>query len=226
MGNWAEVTMDNGHISVTNFGRTADLAVNGDTEHWIRITSSPNFPDDTKLIADGYPPFGGHPVDGVFAMDASTVAALMKFTGPIDLPGELPALNDGDGLAVVVNNIGNNKIDFYLTGEVAYAVTTAPSSGTAKATLKITLRNSAPGRRDSTPIVFNNSEGAPPGSNMMNPSVVLGLVRGVRHRERRTDNRRVRSGHARLPSVNGKAPPRRPIDDCVDDATSRAARSR
>ena len=54
MGNWAEVTFDKGHISVTGFGRTVDLIVNGDTEHWVRITSSPNFPDVAKLIADGY----------------------------------------------------------------------------------------------------------------------------------------------------------------------------
>ena len=85
MGNWAEVTIDAGHLSVTRFGRTADLAVNGDTEHWVRITSSPHFPDAATLIADGYPAFSGFPVDGVFAMDVYTIAALMQLTGPIDL---------------------------------------------------------------------------------------------------------------------------------------------
>ena len=94
MGNWAEVTIDKGHISVTNFGRTADLAVNGDTEHWVRITSSPHFPEVAQAIADGYPAFSGHPVDGVFAMDVYTVAALMKLTGPIDLTDDRP---DGVG---------------------------------------------------------------------------------------------------------------------------------
>ena len=39
MGNWAEITMDQGHISVTGFGRTADLAVDGDTAHWVQITA-------------------------------------------------------------------------------------------------------------------------------------------------------------------------------------------
>ena len=76
MGNWAEVTMDAGHISVTDFGRTADLVVDGDTEHWVRITSSPHFPDVARLIANGYPAHSGHQVDGVFAMDVYTVAAL------------------------------------------------------------------------------------------------------------------------------------------------------
>ncbi|HEY0519498.1 MAG TPA: DUF4012 domain-containing protein, partial [Ilumatobacteraceae bacterium] len=222
MGNWAEVTIDGGHLSVTGFGRTADLAVDGDTEHWQRITTSPNFPDVAKAIADGYPAYSGHPVDGVFAMDVYTVAALMKLTGPIDLTslpqtvttdnvtkfllsdqyalvqdrpeqtdlleevagttitrlltttlpappdligllspfatqgrllgwsshadeealfermrisGELPQLNGGDGLGIVIDNVGNNKIDYYLSGEVAYTVRTDRSRGTATASL-------------------------------------------------------------------------------------------
>jgi Protein of unknown function (DUF4012) len=268
MGNWAEVTIDGGQIAVTNFGRTADLAVDGDTEHWVRITSSPHFPDVAQLIADGYPAFSGHKVDGVFAMDVFTIAALIKLTGPIDVPsigktvtadnaakfllsdqyalvadradridlleevarttisrllttplpappellkllgpfatqgrllgwspqadeenlfertnmsGELPALNGGDGLAVVVNNIGNNKIDYYLTGDVAYAVTTDRKSGKVTATLDITLRNNAPAGVAVPPIVFENSEGQPPGTNVMKLSVYSALpVTGVK----------------------------------------------
>ncbi len=262
MGNWAEVTIDAGQIAVTNFGRTADLAVNGDTEHWVRITSSPHFPDVAQLIADGYPAFSGHKVDGVFAMDVFTIAALIKLTGPIDVPsigktvtadnaakfllsdqyalvadradridlleevarttisrllttplpappellkllgpfatqgrllgwspqsdeenlfertnmsGELPALNGGDGLAVVVNNIGNNKIDYYLTGDVAYAVTTDRKSGKVTATLDITLRNNAPAGVGVPAEVFTNSEGAPPGTSVMKLSVYSAL---------------------------------------------------
>jgi hypothetical protein len=258
MGNWAEVTIDAGHISVTGFGRTADLAVNGDTEHWVRITSSPHFPEVAKSIADGYPAFSGHAVDGVFAMDVYTVAALMQLTGPIDLTsigqtvsatnaakfllsdqyalvqdraeridlleevarttidrllstplpappelikllspyaaqnrlvgwstkaseeslfermnmsGELPTLDGRDGLAVVVNNVGNNKVDYYLTGEVVYTVNTNPKSGTMSAALDITLHNDAPVDVTEPGIVFANSEGAPPGTNVMELSV-------------------------------------------------------
>ncbi len=258
MGNWAEVTIDAGRFAVTGFGRTADLAVNGDTEPWIRVTSSPHFPDVARLIAEGYPAFSGHPVDGVFAMDVYTVAALMKLTGPIELTsivqtvsadnavhfllsdqyaqvqdraeridlleevaqttisqllssslpappdlikllspfatqgrlvgwsptpaeqdlfermrmsGELPDLNGGDGLAVVINNVGNNKIDYYLSGEVSYTVDTDPASGTASATLDITLQNGAPAGTTEPSIVFGNSEGAPPGTNVMELNV-------------------------------------------------------
>ena len=254
MGNWAEVTIDAGHLSVTRFGRTADLAVNGDTEHWVRITSSPHFPDAATLIADGYPAFSGFPVDGVFAMDVYTIAALMQLTGPIDLvsipqtisadnaakfllsdqyslvqnrpdridmleevagttisrlltstlppppdlvkllnpyatqgrlvgwssrreeqdlfnrmhmSGEMPSLNGGDGLAVVFDNIGNNKIDYYLTGEVSYTVATDKSAGTAAAELNITLNNGAPPGVTEPAIVFGNTLGAPSGTNTM-----------------------------------------------------------
>jgi hypothetical protein len=262
MGNWAEVTMDKGHISVTGFGRTTDLAVNGDTEHWVRITTSPHFPDVAKSIADGYLAFSGHPIDGVFAMDVYTVAALMKLTGPIALTtipqtvstdnvaqfllsdqyaiaqnnaeridlleevasntisrllasslpappdlikllspfaaqgrldgwsahadeedlfermrmsGELPTLNGGDGLAVVIDNVGNNKIDYYVTGDVSYKVTTDPASGTASAALTITLHNAAPIGVTEPSIVFGNSAGAPPGTDVMQLNVYSAL---------------------------------------------------
>ena len=274
MGNWAEVTIDQGHISVTGFGRTADLAVNGDTEHWVRITTSPHFPDVAKLIADGYPAYSGHQVDGVFAMDVYTVAALMKLTGPIDLTtitqtvsadnaakfllsdqyaavqdraeridlldevasttisrllstslpappdlikllspfagqgrlvgwspnpdeedlfermrmsGELPPLDGGDGFGVVIDNVGNNKIDYYLTGEVAYNVGTDPTSGDVESILDITLHNGAPPGATEPAIVFGNSEGAPPGSNVMQLHIYSALpvtsvtVDGVSH---------------------------------------------
>ena len=263
MGNWAEVTIDHGHISVTGFGRTADLAVDGDTEHWVRITTSPHFPDVAKSIADGYPAFSGHPIDGVFAMDVYTVAALMKLTGSIDLTtitqtvsadnaakfllsdqysavqdraeridlleevanttisrllstslpappdlikllspfagqgrlvgwspnadeedlfermrmsGELPQFDSGDALAVVIDNVGNNKIDYYLTGEQSYTVDTDPRDGSAIATLDITLHNGAPPGATEPAIVFGNSEGAPPGSNVMQLHVYSALT--------------------------------------------------
>jgi Protein of unknown function (DUF4012) len=253
MGNWAEVTIDAGHLSVSGFGRTVDLIVDGDTEHWVRITSSPHFPDVAQLIADGYPAYSGHPVDGVFAMDVYAIAGLMKLTGPVDLTaipqtvsaenaakfllsdqyalvqdraeridlldevasttisrllsselppppdlvkllspfadqgrlvgwstrpdeenlfermrmsGELPKLDGGDALSVVMDNVGNNKIDYYLSGEMSYTVDTDPSSGTATASLDITLHNSAPPGVTEPVAVFSNIVGAPSGTNV------------------------------------------------------------
>jgi Protein of unknown function (DUF4012) len=254
MGNWAEVTVEAGHLSVTGFGRTVDLIVDGDTEHWVRITSSPHFPDVANLIAEGYPAYSGHGVDGVFAMDVYAIAGLMTLTGPVDLTsipqtvsadnaaefllsdqyalvqdraeridlldevagttisrlltaslpappdlvkllspfanqgrlvgwssrpneedllqrmrmsGELPLLNGGDGLAVVMDNAGNNKIDYYLTGEAGYTVQTDPSSNTATATLDLTLHNGAPPGVTEPAVVFSNTVGAPSGTNVL-----------------------------------------------------------
>jgi len=225
-------------------------------------------------IADGYAAYSGHPVDGVFAMDVYTIAALMKLTGPIDLTsipqtvsadnvakfllsdqyalvqnrpdridmleevagttisrllsselpappdlvkllnpfavqgrlvgwssnrdeedlldrmhmsGTLPELHGADGLGVVIDNIGNNKIDYYLTGEVSYTVETDGPSSTAGGTLNITLHNGAPPGVTEPGIVFGNSAGAPPGTSTMQlhiysaMPVTTVLVDGVSH---------------------------------------------
>ena len=83
------------------------------------------------------------------------------------MSGTLPELNGGDGLGVVIDNIGNNKIDYYLTGEVSYTVETDGPSSTAGGTLNITLHNGAPPGVTEPSIVFGNSEGAPPGTSTM-----------------------------------------------------------
>jgi len=266
MGNWAEVTMDQGHITVTGFGRTADLAVDGDTEHWVRITSSPHFPDVAQAIAAGYPAFSGHAVDGVIAMDVYTVSALMTLTGPIQLTsvpqtidsagvakfllsdqyslvqnradridmleevasltinklltselpnppdlirllapftaqgrltawatnaqdealfermgmaGELAAPAGNDAVAAVINNVGNNKIDYYTSGEQSYDVTTDQLAETATATWDITLHNSAPAGVTDPPTVFADTQGAAAGTSVMqlNLQSVLPIAR-------------------------------------------------
>jgi hypothetical protein len=117
MGNWAEITLDHGKISVTDFGRHTDLNAAGapiktltglpedftqlygdflmsDTEAgtvgpaaWSNITVSPNFPSVAQTIAQLYPQSGGKTLDGVFAMDVFTIAKLMQITGPVQLDG-------------------------------------------------------------------------------------------------------------------------------------------
>ena len=127
MGNWAEVTMDAGQISVSDFGRTADLVVDGDTEHWVRITSSPHFPDVAKQIADGYPAYSGHQVDGVFAMDVYTLAALMKLTGPIDLVS-LPQTVSADDAAKFLLNEQYAQVQIVPIGSTCSRRSPAPRS--------------------------------------------------------------------------------------------------
>ena len=116
MGNWAEVTIDEGAISVSAFGRTGDLARSGlqtkrlvtptaefrslyqrslwsdavspsaGTGVWSNITVSPHFPSVAGLIAELYPQSGGVELDGAFAMDVFAIAQLMELTGPVTLP--------------------------------------------------------------------------------------------------------------------------------------------
>lgn len=117
MGNWAEITVTDGRIEMTNFGRTSDLEAVGDpaTKHvtgpadflkryarygfvdpdtggvrasiWHDVTISPNFPSVAQVIAELYPQSGGKHLDGVFTMDVYTLAALLDATGPIKLDG-------------------------------------------------------------------------------------------------------------------------------------------
>lgn len=117
MGNWAEITVTDGHIEMTNFGRTSDLEPVGSapTKHvtgpadflkrygrygfvepdtggarptiWHDVTISPHFPSVAQVIAELYPQSGGKHLDGVFAMDVYTLAALLDATGPITLAG-------------------------------------------------------------------------------------------------------------------------------------------
>ena len=138
MGNWAEITLDQGKLSVTGFGRTADLG-GGDTdkhlespsdefvrqygaflysnertriaasEVWSNITISPDFPSVAQMIAELYPQSGGTTVDGVVAMDVYALAQLMTITGAVDLP---------DGTTVTPENAVQYLLtDQYLTGD-------------------------------------------------------------------------------------------------------------
>jgi hypothetical protein len=53
---------------------------------WSNITMAPHFPDVAQAIAQLYPQSGGSPIDGVFLLDTKSIAALMRFTGPIEVP--------------------------------------------------------------------------------------------------------------------------------------------
>ncbi len=114
-GNYAELTIDDGHIEMSEFGRIRDLEEtaivnaarltgpdsfldrygrfgwsNGERggvggASWRNITISPHFPDVAQAAADLYPQSGGRPVDGVIVMDPYVLEALLAYTGPIQL---------------------------------------------------------------------------------------------------------------------------------------------
>ena len=62
----------------------------------------------------------------------------------IHLSGELPDLAGGDGVAVVLNNAGGNRLDVYLQRELDYDAAVDIDSGEVTATATVTLTNTAP----------------------------------------------------------------------------------
>jgi hypothetical protein len=108
MGNWAEVTADAGQLSLSAYGRTADLrdapgarsrTLTGLDEYVARygrfeptyylqdVPFSPDFPTVAQAYEQLYPQAGGPPVDGVLSVDPYALAELLRFTGPIRVEG-------------------------------------------------------------------------------------------------------------------------------------------
>ncbi len=262
MGNWAELTANDGRLALADFGTTADLDHGGTTtgtgrtldgpqewldlwgefgftsgpnggteaEPWSNVTVSPQFPSTGDVIAQLFPQSGGDEIDGVFAMDPYVLQAFLGLMGPITvegsateldgtnvadfllvdqyqiddavdrvdllaavsqataeqllggalpsptvladslsplaaqgrlvgwarddeaqalleaihLSGELPDLAGGDGVAVVLNNAGGNRLDVYLQRELDYDATVDIDTGEVTATATVTLTNTAP----------------------------------------------------------------------------------
>ncbi len=123
MGNFAELTVDDCRLTVSRFGRTAELN-NGGTDPtarritgpedwvaqwgrygfvndagttgsvpWSNITMSPDFPATAQVVAELYPQSGGRPIDGVFAMDPYVLSVLLGFTGPVSIDATATELN-------------------------------------------------------------------------------------------------------------------------------------
>lgn len=116
IGNYAEVTVDNGRIEVPAFARRSDLddvardvavctgcsralldrygrfgfnsGLDGAVQQgvWQNLTMPANFPYIAEAAAVLYPQSGGQPIDGVFVLDPYVIQELMQFTGPIEVP--------------------------------------------------------------------------------------------------------------------------------------------
>jgi hypothetical protein len=116
MGNWIELSVNAGQITINKFGRSTDLneagsrprSVTGPSDWlmrygdfgftdapggnvgenpWQNITMSPHFPSTAQVISELYPQSGGTKLDGVFAMDVNTLSALLEFSGPVAIEG-------------------------------------------------------------------------------------------------------------------------------------------
>ena len=117
MGNFAELTMSDGHMELANFGRSVALNRGGvspgdrvlsgppgfaprwarfgfvesdgttDLTPWSNVTMPPDLPMVGEVMAQLYPQSGGAPIDGVIALLPEALAALMRSTGPVQVPG-------------------------------------------------------------------------------------------------------------------------------------------
>lgn len=108
MGNYGELTAEDGKISLIQSGRTGDLrpklgeplpTLVAPDDYVARygpllpnlylqdIPLSPDFPTVASVFEGIYPQVGGQPVDGVIALDPYALAALLKYTGPISIAG-------------------------------------------------------------------------------------------------------------------------------------------
>jgi hypothetical protein len=107
IGNYGEIVVTNGSMTLAHFGRNSDLQENGTpldqrvltarrdfvaryqrfgvAHSWSNINMSPDFPSSALAMANAYPQSGGSPVDGVISADPIALAAMLQLVGPIDV---------------------------------------------------------------------------------------------------------------------------------------------
>ena len=119
IGSYAELSAVDGRARLTRSGRIMDLisavpkgqrAITGPADYLHRygrydpqdflqdVTFSPDFPSDASVLAQLYPQSGGRPVDGVISVDPTGMAALLRLTGPVVVPGLDHPLNAGNAV--------------------------------------------------------------------------------------------------------------------------------
>ena len=146
-GNYAELLVEDGKITMPRFGRVSELEQRGTpgaarkvegplTEEYLRrygpfdplaiwrnVTMSPDLPTIADVVRQIYPQSGGEEIEGLLTVDPAGLAALMKFTPPInvaELPYPLTADNTEDFLQIhqyVAYPDTSQRID--VLGEVA-----------------------------------------------------------------------------------------------------------
>lgn len=136
MGNWSEITVDNGRLEVTANGRTAELqedalrqleldapdeylarygaygaSISGgvDPKFWSNVTLPPDMPSVGNAMAQMYETATGRSVDGVLVIDPAGIAGLMGVTGSIRL----------DELDLTLNS--SNVEEFLVIGQYEFA---------------------------------------------------------------------------------------------------------
>jgi len=120
-GNYAELVVDDGKLSMPVFGRISELEAAGQgtgrtltqppdlvarygrfdvANTWRNLTMTPDFASLTLAAAELYPQSGGQPINGVLSVDPAGLAAIMRYTGPVAVPG--------------VGELGTDNVEQYL----------------------------------------------------------------------------------------------------------------
>jgi Protein of unknown function (DUF4012) len=117
-GNFAELVVSDGRLSMSRFGRSGELEQGGlpiqertlttppdyaarygrfdVAATWRNLTMSPDLPSIAQAAAELYPQVGGQRIDGVLAIDPYGLAALMRYTGDVRVEGlDQPLTADG-----------------------------------------------------------------------------------------------------------------------------------
>jgi len=107
IGSWGILNGDGGKVTLDNFERISVLnplpgsnrVLNAPADYldryqrfspaqtWQNINMSPNFPAVAQVMADQYQQATGEQVDGTLSVDSDGLAALLKLTGPVNVPG-------------------------------------------------------------------------------------------------------------------------------------------
>ncbi|MGH9114634.1 MAG: DUF4012 domain-containing protein, partial [Acidimicrobiales bacterium] len=124
IASYAELTAENGHIDLSASGDIGGLNqqlaaaggghISAPADYLARygqfhpgqffqdLSFSPDLPSVTEVISQMYAEVGHPKIDGVLVLDPRSMASMLSFTGPIDVPGlgELTASNAAETLTV------------------------------------------------------------------------------------------------------------------------------
>jgi len=161
IGSYGELVAEGGRIRLSRSGPISDLllaAPDGTrkltgladyqarygafvpADHFQDLTFSPNFPDDADAIEQLYPQSGGRRVDGVLQVDPFGLAALLRFTGPVQVAGLPEPLTADNAVRILLED--QYRIFGHDTEQ------NDALSGAARATFQALTTGSLPSPRD------------------------------------------------------------------------------
>ncbi|GAC1540183.1 MAG: hypothetical protein NVS3B12_26910 [Acidimicrobiales bacterium] len=123
MGNFGELTVTDGRVRLSRFGRVGELMPTGPSRTLVGLdeyqrryrnfdptlfvgnaTVSPDFPTVARALMQLYPQSGGEAVDGVVMLDPDGFAALLAITGPVTVPSWPVPLDSSNAATILLHD--------------------------------------------------------------------------------------------------------------------------